>query len=99
MNPVESNYQWIKQKISSACKAAGRDPASVNLVAVTKYVSLERAKHAYEAGVRHFGENRPDGLAAKQPEMPDCTWHFIGTLQSRKVKQVLPAIDYLHSLD
>ena len=69
-----------------------------NVIAVTKYVTIDRAKEAYDAGLRHFGENRVEGFLEKQALPKDVTMHFIGSLQSRKVKDVINDIDYLHAL-
>ncbi|MCS4486187.1 YggS family pyridoxal phosphate-dependent enzyme [Staphylococcus americanisciuri] len=71
-----------------------------NVIAVTKYVTIERAQEAYDAGLRHFGENRLEGFLEKKAALPDdVTMHFIGSLQSRKVKDVINEVDYLHALD
>ena len=71
------------------------------MIAVTKYVTIERAKEAYQAGIRHFGENRLEGFKEKKKEaLPkDAVLHFIGSLQSRKVKDVINDVDYFHALD
>ncbi|MCJ1786261.1 YggS family pyridoxal phosphate-dependent enzyme [Staphylococcus warneri] len=71
-----------------------------NVIAVTKYVAIERAKEAYQAGIRHFGENRLEGFKEKKEALPkDAVLHFIGSLQSRKVKDVINDVDYFHALD
>ena len=63
-------------------------------------VGPERAREVIESGIRHLGENRVEGLDLKQPEIgSDGCWHFIGSLQSRKVRDVINRIDFLHSLD
>ena len=70
------------------------------MIAVTKYVTIERAKEAYQAGIRHFGENRLEGFKEKKAALPDdAIFHFIGSLQSRKVKDVINEVDYFHALD
>ena len=69
------------------------------MIAVTKYVTIERAKEAYEAGIRHFGENRLEGFKEKKALPDDVVFHFIGSLQSRKVKEVINEVDYFHALD
>ena len=81
-------------------------PAGVKLLAVSKYRPLEALQQAYDAGQRLFGENRPQELAAKAPVLPpDIEWHFIGHLQTNKLKMVLPyaalveSVDSLHLLD
>ena len=75
-------------------------PNGVKLVAVSKFHPLERLMEAYEAGQRIFGENRPQELAAKVPQMPsDVQWHFIGHLQTNKLKLVLPYVSLVQSVD
>ncbi len=97
---VRESLETIKGKISAAAERSGRDPQHIHVVAVTKYVSVERTKEALEAGVTHFGESRDEGLLKKVKAIGTLpSWHFIGTLQSRKVKDILPFVDYIHSLD
>ncbi|MGA9287161.1 MAG: YggS family pyridoxal phosphate-dependent enzyme [Anaerobacillus sp.] len=97
---VRENLETITGNINTAAKRVGRDPKRVNLVAVTKYVSVERTKEALDAGITHFGESRDEGLIKKVDALGSMpSWHFIGTLQSRKVKEVLPYVDYILSLD
>ena len=75
-------------------------PSGVQLVAVSKFHPVERLMEAYEAGQRVFGENRPQELAAKVPQMPaDVRWHFIGHLQTNKLKLVLPYVSMVQSVD
>ena len=81
-------------------------PANVKLLAVSKFQPLERLLEAYQAGQRRFGENRPQELAAKAVQLPqDIEWHFIGHLQTNKLKMVLPyaalveSVDSLHLLE
>ena len=77
-------------------------PATVKLVAVTKQVSVAAMREAYAVGVRDFGESRVQEAATKQAELqdlPDITWHFIGSLQSNKAKKALEQFQYIHSLD
>lgn len=72
----------------------------INIIAVTKQVGVERTQEAIDAGIRHLGENRPEGLALKLQSIDaGVSWHYIGNLQTRKVKDVVNNIDYLHSLD
>jgi PLP dependent protein len=97
---VRDNLAKIRENIEAACQRVGRDPADISIVAVTKYVSVERAREALEAGITDLGENRDDGLLQKYSVLGDkATWHFIGTLQSRKVKNIIDKVDYIHSLD
>ena len=75
-------------------------PEGVALVAVSKFHPVERLMEAYDAGQRIFGENRPQELAAKVPLMPaDVQWHFIGHLQTNKLKLVLPYVSLVQSVD
>ncbi|MCE4965556.1 YggS family pyridoxal phosphate-dependent enzyme [Staphylococcus chromogenes] len=96
---VQDNYQHIQNEIKTHASKAGLDILP-RVIAVTKYVTIERAKEAYDAGIRDFGENRIEGFLDKKEALPDdVTMHFIGSLQSRKVKEVINEIDYLHALD
>ena len=75
-------------------------PQAVRLVAVSKFHPVETLMEAYDAGQRVFGENRPQELAAKVPQMPaDVEWHFIGHLQTNKLKLVLPYVSLVQSVD
>lgn len=75
-------------------------PASVTLVAVSKFHPVEALQEAYAAGQRVFGESRAQELATKQKVLPgDIEWHFIGPLQSNKVKDIAPFIHTIHSID
>lgn len=75
-------------------------PANVTLVAVSKFHPAEALEEAYHAGQRVFGESRAQELTAKQKVLPgDIEWHFIGPLQSNKVKDIAPFIHTIHSID
>ena len=75
-------------------------PAGVTLVAVSKFHPVEALQEAYNAGQRVFGESRAQELTAKQKVLPsDIEWHFIGPLQSNKVKDITPFIHTIHSID
>ncbi len=76
-------------------------PQSVTVVAATKYFNPMEMKELFETGITHFGENRVEALLEKQPQLVDLpiTWHYIGTLQTKKAKKIINQIDYLHSLD
>lgn len=94
MTKIIENLARIEPKI-----AAVNPQQPVTIIAVTKAVSVERTQEAIAAGVTHLGENRPEGLLRKQEAINEATWHYIGTLQTRKVRQIINTIDYLHSLD
>jgi pyridoxal phosphate enzyme (YggS family) len=97
---VKQKYKDVQAAINAACKRVGRDPELIHIIAVTKYVSIERAREAVDAGVVHLGENRPEEAMAKHDALGRiATWHYIGNLQSKKVKKIIHAYDYIHSLD
>lgn len=98
MASVLENLEQIQLNIERAKNKSGNH--DVKIIAVTKQVSVERTKEVLEAGIFHLGENRPEGLLAKREAIKEqAIWHYIGSLQSRKVKSVINEIDYLHSLD
>ncbi len=77
-------------------------PASVKLIAVSKQASVAAMREAYAVGVRDFGESRVQEAASKQAQLqdlPDITWHFIGSLQTNKAKKALELFQWIHSLD
>lgn len=97
---VKENLAVIQEKINQTCEKVGRDPQEIKIIAVTKYSTIERTKEAIEAGVIHLGENRDHEFLNKYEVLGDKpTWHFIGTLQSRKVKNIIDKVHYIHSLD
>lgn len=88
------------ENIEIACQKANRSKDEITIVAVTKYVDEERAKALIELGLRHLGENRDQQFLQKYEAIGErAVWHFIGTLQSRKVKNIIDKVDYIHSLD
>jgi pyridoxal phosphate enzyme (YggS family) len=91
---VRANLARVREEIAGT----GRDPGEVELLAAVKYVPLEHVGALVEAGIDVMGENRAQDLEAKAAAHPEVTWDFIGHLQSRKVKQVLPHVRYLHSV-
>jgi pyridoxal phosphate enzyme (YggS family) len=100
LNFVQQNLDMINQRIEAACQRVSRSPAEIQLIAVTKYASIARMEEAYQVGLKAFGENRlQDALPKIEAFKGRVTWHFIGTLQTNKVKEVLSHFDYIHSLD
>ncbi|MBI5103690.1 MAG: YggS family pyridoxal phosphate-dependent enzyme [Solirubrobacterales bacterium] len=95
---VRRNLLAVQDEIAAACDRAGRSAEDVDVLAAVKYVALEELAVLWEAGVTLVGENRAQELAKKQAELPRFTWDFIGHLQSRKVKQVLPLVRWIHSV-
>ena len=97
---IASNLQDIQGRIRSAALAAGRDPASVRLVAVSKTRPAGDVREACRAGQSVFGENYVQELAAKATEVSEpVEWHFIGHLQSNKVRQLAGMVAMIHSVD
>jgi pyridoxal phosphate enzyme (YggS family) len=98
---ISDNISAIREKISRACTRAGRPPDGVTLVAVAKTFPARAVREAFEAGVKDVGENYVQELLSKRSDLPDATlrWHFIGHLQSNKVKQIAGWIGMIHALD
>ena len=89
----------MTERVEAAARRAGRDPSCVTLVAVTKTRPLEDLLAAYEAGVRHFGENRVQEAEAKFPHLPgDAVKHLVGELQSNKTNRAARLADVLHAV-
>ena len=87
-------------RIEAAARRAGRDPAAVTLVAVTKTRPLEDLLAAHAAGVRHFGENRVQEAEEKFPQLPrDAVKHLVGPIQSNKTNRAARLADVLHAVD
>ncbi len=88
-------------EMQRAAARAGRPPESVRLIAASKTVSVERLRQAVDAGVRHLGENRLQEALSKIDalEREGVVWHFIGSLQRRKVKSVVGRFETIHSVD
>ena len=98
---LKNNTELIFQQIAEASQKANRDLDSVSVIAVTKYVDVETAEALLPLGVHHIGENRVDKFLEKYQALKDrpVTWHLIGTLQRRKVRDVISFVDYFHALD
>jgi pyridoxal phosphate enzyme (YggS family) len=95
---VRAATERVREEIAAAARKAGRDPAEVELLAAVKYIALDELGVLAEAGLTLMGENRAQELEAKAEAHPDLRWHFIGQLQSRKVKQILPYVELIHSV-
>ncbi len=99
-HPLAIRLQQVEHRLAQACQRAGRRRDEVNVIAVTKYVSADTAEALVNAGVVHIGENRwPDAREKVERLAGRATFHFIGTLQSRKVKEVIGRFSYIHSVD
>jgi PLP dependent protein len=97
---VADNAARVREEIAAAAGRAGRDPGEIELLTAVKYVDVPDIGVLAEAGLTLLGENRAQQLEAKAEAWPGAglRWHFIGQLQSRKVKQVLPLVELIHSV-
>ncbi len=90
----------VQENIQNACKKSGRNENDVTLIAVSKTKPVEILQEAYDLGVRIFGENKVQEMTQKYELMPkDVQWHFIGHLQTNKVKYIVDKVELIHSVD
>jgi pyridoxal phosphate enzyme (YggS family) len=99
MSVIAERYRKVLREVADAADMAERDPADVTIIAVTKTVGVAEVGQAISAGIHDFGENRAPEFTGKQGLFPHERWHFIGTLQSNKVKQVVGRAELIHSVD
>lgn len=97
---LEQNADLVRQQVETARNKANRQD-QVNVIAVTKYVDVATTEALVKTGIQHIGENRVDKFLEKFQALKeyDLTWHLIGSLQRRKVKDVINLVDYFHALD
>lgn len=100
---IRANLAAVRDRIAAACRTAGRDPAEVRLVAVTKYVDADTTAAVVGAGCLDLAESRPQAIWAKAAALADqglpLRWHLIGHLQRNKIRRTLPLLTMLESLD
>ena len=98
---IADNLRTVRERIAAAAARAGRDASEVTLVVVTKTRGLDEVRVAVQAGATDLGENYVQELVAKARELGDdgVRWHAIGHLQTNKVRQVVPVVSLIHSLD
>ncbi|HEC34014.1 MAG TPA: YggS family pyridoxal phosphate-dependent enzyme [Chloroflexi bacterium] len=102
---VHQNLLRVRERIAEAALRAGRDPGEVTIVAVSKTFPVQAILAGYAAGLRHFGENRPEEGAEKIPQVntavegPRPIWHMVGHVQSRKAALTVTHFDVVHSVD
>ncbi len=101
MPTIAERYRDLLERIDRAARGAGRRGDEIELVAVSKTVPPALVREAWRAGVRTFGENRAQELRRKAEDLTDLavTWHFIGHLQTNKVKMVVPRAAVIQSVD
>lgn len=98
---IAANVTRVRERIAAAAQAAGRNPAEIKLVAVSKYVDAATAALLVDAGCRSLGEARPQQLweKAAAPALASVEWHLIGRLQRNKIRRTLPLASLIHSVD
>jgi pyridoxal phosphate enzyme (YggS family) len=100
MRSIAANLELIRSQIAASAARVNRDPAAIQLIAVTKYVALAQINEAIRAGVSVIAESRAQEAAKKFPLLEGpVAKHFIGTLQTNKVKPVIRNFDLIHSVD
>jgi hypothetical protein len=99
-NMLKENYMEVERKIETACARSGRSRDELLLIAVSKTKPVEMLQEVYDAGARDFGENKPQEIRDKYPELPeDIRWHMIGHLQRNKIKYIIDKVCMIHSVD
>ena len=99
MTPIASRFELVRRQVHDAADVSGRGPDDVTLVVVTKTVGISEIRMAIDAGARDFGENRVQEFIGKYGLSPDVSWHFIGSLQTNKVKDIIGRACLIHSVD
>lgn len=101
MSTIAENIAKVAARIRAAAQASGRDPAQVQLLAVSKTKPAQAVREAFACGQRDFGENYLQEALSKQQELADLpiTWHFIGPIQSNKTRQIAEHFAWVHSVD
>jgi len=96
---VASRYEAVRRQVADAADVVGRSLDEITIVGVTKTVGVEDIRAALTAGIVDFGENRVQEFLGKYGLFPDANWHFIGTLQTNKAKDVVGRACLIHSVD
>jgi PLP dependent protein len=99
VNTVASRWAAVTRQVADSADCVGRSPSDVLVVAVTKTQSIDVVRQACEAGISEFGENRVQEFLGKYGLFPTANWHFIGTLQTNKVKDIVGKACLIHSVD
>lgn len=100
MKKLQENLKIVEEKVTAACKRAGRERSEVTLIAVSKTKPISMLEEILETGTVDFGENKVQEMQWKHEQMPkNIKWHMIGHLQRNKVKQIVPFVHLIHSVD
>ena len=97
---IKENLEEVEARITRACERSGRERSEVTLISVSTTKPVEMLQEAYDAGSRDFGENKPQEIREKYPQLPtDIRWHMIGHLQRNKIKYIIDKVCMIHSVD
>jgi len=100
MSGIADRLRSVQERIARAAERVGRDPSSIELVAVSKTKTTAEVREAAEAGARAFGENYVQELLRKREDLGDAVeWHYVGHLQTNKAKHLVPFCALIHSVD
>ena len=95
----DENYGTILKKIEESAKKSGRKKEDITLLAATKTIDVDTINHAIKSGIDYIGENKVQEFLSKKDFLEPCHRHFIGHLQTNKVKDILPYVELIHSVD
>ena len=98
MTNIQSRIAAIREEIIKTCQIANRNPASVNLLAVSKTMGVDAVASAIHAGQEHFGENYLQDARPKVSAFPEAIWHFVGGIQSNKTRDIANAFGWVHGI-
>lgn len=96
---VKDRYEIVVENIKKACERSGRNPEDITLISVTKTHGAELINEAIDAGAKDIGENKAQELCNKYDDVKPVRWHFIGHLQTNKVKTIVDKVVMIHSVD
>lgn len=96
---IKENIDKLNKEINTVCAGINRNPDGITIVAAAKYADIPTIEAVSGLGIDNFGENRADDLVKKVNSTGRAVWHFIGHLQSRKAKIIVPLVEYIHSID
>lgn len=99
-NSISARYESIKERIRTSCERIGRNPSEITLIAVSKTKPDEDVEQLHRLGQLHFGENRVEALEQRMENVPSesAVWHYIGNLQTNKIKFLAPRVDWIQSV-
>ena len=95
----DENYKTILKNIKASAEKSGRRAEDITLLAATKTVDTETINHAIKSGISYIGENKVQEFLSKKDGLEPCHRHFIGHLQTNKVKDIVPYVELIHSVD